>query len=138
MSNNLNLVQLGRQIQQGTRRKHTVQIDLSDINKEWVGTFVFRYPSLMEQMQIGVLKTNMLGGLPPNSVDVLTDNIAHMTATLSVVMESAPDWFDLNTLEDYEALDRVYEAFAKWRDSFRLKGQGSDNQGNSQATGDPV
>lgn len=125
------LVELGKQIIQGKKRTHTTQIDLRHINPEYIGTFVFHYPSLMEQMQIGVIKSRLLGGVPVNSVDVLTDNIAHMTATLQVVTDSAPDWFKLEELDDYEVLDHVYEAYAQWRDSFRQANKSGNNQGNS-------
>lgn len=127
-------VTLGRQILQGKKRTLKKQLDFSRFNPEWVGTFVFHYPSLFDQMQIGVAKARMLAGVPMQSVDPLTDNIAHMVATLNVVLDSAPDWFKVDELDydDYEMLDEVYETYASWRESFRKGNQQSDHQGDSQ------
>lgn len=127
-------LELGRQILQGKNNKLVKQIDLSDIHKDWVGTFVFHYPSLMEQVQIGVMKAKMLDGVPVNSVDTLTDNIAFMTATLHVVMDSAPEWFNLDKLDDFTALFRVYNEFAQWRESFRQTNNENADKGNSEAS----
>lgn len=112
-------VQLGREVLQGTNKKLQKQIDLTKFNPAWVGNFIFRYPSLMDRMKIGALKASMLNGLSLAGIDNEADNIAYMMATLTVVMESSPDWFKLDSLEDYDALDHVFEEFAKWRDSFR-------------------
>jgi hypothetical protein len=112
-------IQLGREVQQGTAKKLPTQIDLTTLEPTWVGNFIFRYPSLMDRMKIGVMKTSLLNGMSLAGIDNEVDNIAYMMATLTVVMESAPDWFQLDVLEDYDALDRVFEEYAKWRDSFR-------------------
>lgn len=119
-------------IQQGRRRTHAVEIDLSHIDPEYVGTFKFHHPSLMEKVEIGTIKAQLLKGLPQGSIDVIADNIAHMTATLQVVLDVYPKWFtlDLNQMYDYEILDTVYEEYAKWYNSFRSASQKSDDQGD--------
>lgn len=119
-------------IQQGRRRTHTVEIDLSHIDPEYVGTFKFHHPSLMEKVEIGTIKASLLKGLPQGSVDIVADNIAHMTATLQVVLDSYPQWFelDINKMYEYEILDEVYEEYAQWYDSFRKPNPKSDDQGD--------
>lgn len=123
--------QAGLQIQAGKHRTLTKQIDLSHINPEYVGTFKFHHPTVIERMQIGVLKAQLLNGLE-GRVDVLTDNIAHMTATLRYVLDSAPDWFNPEQIYEYEVLDAVYEEYIKFLDSFRRRDTATDNTGDSQ------
>ncbi|QKE56372.1 tail assembly protein [Bacillus phage YungSlug] len=121
---------LGGQIAQGNKRTLTTQIDLTDINPAYVGTFKFHHPTVLERMQIGVMKTNMLGGMP--ATDVLTDNIAHMTAILSYACDEMPNWFKVDEIYDYEVLDRVYEVYNEWYGSFRKSSGEADNQGDSK------
>lgn len=111
--------ELGQEILKGTKRIKSVQLDFTDINEEFVGTFKFHHPSLIERMNIGVAKSRMLDGLE-GRVDVLTDNIAHMTATLNFVLDEAPEWFDVNNpLLEYEILDKVFDTYIEWFNSFR-------------------
>lgn len=112
--------QLGQEIIQGNKRELVTQIDATHIDPSYVGTFKFHHPTVMENMRIGVVKSQLLGGL--TNVDVLTDNIAHMVATLSVVLDSKPDWFDVENMYDYELLEIVYDKYAEWYNSFRKRG----------------
>lgn len=123
---------LGAQIQAGNRRTHTAELDLTHIDESYKGTFKYHHPSLIERMQIGVIKTQLLQGLE-GVVDVFTDNIAHMTATLEIVLDEAPEWFRLDAIYDYEVLDAVYEEYIGWYNSFRKRDKDSNNEGNSQS-----
>ncbi|MBD1372593.1 hypothetical protein IC620_09525 [Hazenella sp. IB182357] len=89
------------------------------MHPDWVGNFVFRYPSLMDRMKLGSLKTSLLNGLNLAGIDNEADNIAFMTATLTILMESSPDWFTLDEIHEYKALERVFDTYATWRESFR-------------------
>lgn len=131
--NKQNLRLLGQQVQAGKKRIHVADIDLTHIDPEYIGKFKFHHPTVLERMQIGVLKSQLLQGME-GRVDVLTDNIAHMSATLEVVIDSAPDWFNVNNIYDYEVLDAVYEEYIKWYNSFRTRNQQSDNEGDSQGS----
>lgn len=119
---------VGMNIIQGKERKHEVVIDLSKYNPEYVGKFVFHHPTLFERMRVGVLKSQLLSGTE-GQVDVITDNIAHMAATLQIVVDDSPKWFDINYIFDYEVLDEVYNEYFNWYNSFRTA---SAQQGNSQ------
>ncbi|MNW28256.1 hypothetical protein D3C74_50780 [compost metagenome] len=130
MSNNQHRV-AGQQVQAGNKRTHTVQIDLSHIDPEYVGTFKFHHPTIIERMQVGVAKSQMLGGLE-GRVDTITDNIAHMAAMLGAVLDSHPTWFDVNNVYDYEVLDRVYDEYVQWYNSFRRPRETPNDAGDSQ------
>jgi len=121
----------GLGVQQGKKRVHSKQMDFTQYDAEYVGTFKFHHPSVMERMQIGVLKAQMLQGLE-GRVDVITDNIAHMSSTLEVVMEENPTWFVLSDISDYEILDGVYEEYVQWYNSFRKPNKKTENAGDSE------
>lgn len=131
MQQNYRLRLLGTQVNQGKRRTHSKHMSFTDIDESYVGTFKFHHPTLIERMQIGVIKTQLLQGME-GVVDVLTDNIAHMTATLEVVLDEAPEWFKMDAIYDYQILDAVYEEYIQWYNSFRERNKGSNDEGDSQ------
>lgn len=121
-------------IKQGRKHTHTFKVDYSDIHPDFVGTFTVHKPSVMEQINIGVIRAQLLGGI--TKVDVLTDNIATIVATLDNVLEEQPDWFDpwgedLN----YEILESVYTEYNKWYNNFRKSNRGDKSRGDSEDTG---
>lgn len=128
MNNNVNGIQLqkiiGNGIAQGKERTLEKEIDFSDILPDKKGFFKFHHPTVFERMSIGLLKTQLTMGME-GSIDTITDNIAHMTATLTYVLDEAPEWFKINEIYEYEILDRVYETYFEWYNSFRNKDKGN-------------
>jgi len=121
-------------INQGKKRTHSVNLDFTEYDPSFTGRITFHYPTQLESIQIGVTKAGLLGGLT-GSVDVLTENTAHIIATLDIVIDEKPDWFDANNIDlDYDILERVFIEFNNWRDSFRKGRRESEPQGDSQAT----
>jgi len=124
---------LGQQIIQGKTRTKTEQISFTHIDESYSGSFTFHHPSLIERMNIGVLKSQFLQGLE-GRVDVLTDNIAHMSATLDVVLDDAPEWFKIGALYEYEVLEGVYDKYTEWLNSFRKpSGRNTDKGDNTES-----
>lgn len=106
-------------VNMGNKRTHTIEVDFSDVEESFVGKIVVHYPSQIEKMQIGVTKANFLGGV---EVDVTTNNIAHILATLNTVVDHKPDWFSPDDPRiDYSMLEEVYMEYIKWHDTFRRK-----------------
>lgn len=114
---------IGQGIMAGSALTHSKELDFTHLGDNLKGTFVFKRPTVLEQMNIGVLKNEMLQGQPEQTHDVYSANIAHMTATLTFVLKNFPEWFRINEIYDYEILDTVYEEYAKWLDTFRQKGR---------------
>jgi hypothetical protein len=110
----------------GSQKEH--QIDFEFEGKG--GTFVFRRPSLKDRMTISTLEANFLGHAPRNSIDLQGQTIARIMATFTVVMHEAPDWFDLNTLDDYEFAEKLYLEYLEVVRPFR----GSVSKGNNEAS----
>jgi len=127
------VLDLGRKILQGRTRKYTVNIDCTDLKEGCHGQFTFHYPSLMERLQMGVRRSQLLDGIPENSVDLVTMNIAIMLSTLDVVIDQAPDWFNAANLDsdDILILKRVFEEYVDWQNSFRGGDRADDNQEDS-------
>lgn len=127
---------LGKEILQGNSRTVEKEIDLTAIDKRYIGDFTFKVPSLMEKMRVGIVKSGLLKGTPESSLDILTQNIAHMTATLTVVCKDYPKWFNLEEIDDYIVLETVYDTYLEWENSFRTgntrSDSGEDSTGSEQ------
>ena len=109
--------------------KETYDFDVEYGNK--TGNFSVKLASLMDSVAIGVNKAKLSQGLV---LDVISDNILHMTATLREVVISAPKWFNLDTLKDYLLLETVYDEYIKWADSFRSPLRQDEDKGDSRNT----
>ncbi len=122
-------------INQGTSRTHGFNVDFKEFNENFVGRFVVRHPSQMDRLQIGVLKSQLLGGVVP--LDNMTDNIAHIISTLDTVIVEKPEWFSpFDPDVDYEILEAVYTEYLTWINTFRdrakraiVKTDSGDNTG---------
>lgn len=107
-------------INQGNKRTHTFNVDFSDVDPTFVGTFTVHHPSQMERLTVGATVSNLLGG--NLNVDTMTYNIATIVATLDVVLDNSPEWFNpYSDSLDYEILEKVYLEYSDWLYSFRRK-----------------
>ena len=125
-------------VMQGRRRTHSFYAEYTDINPRFVrGRFTVHQPSQLERMQIGVLKSTLLGGVVP--IDNMTDNLSHIMATLDVVLDEKPDWFDVEDPDlEYEILEGVFMEYLNFIESFR-KGLGNvQPEGAGENTGGTV
>lgn len=127
---------LGQEILKGNKRTTVKEIDLTSVDKRYIGDFTFKVPSLLEKMRVGIVKAGLLKGMSESSLDIMTQNIAHMTATLTVVCPEYPKWFNLDEIEDYIVLETVYDTYLDWENSFRTGNSGNndkqDNTGSEQ------
>lgn len=115
----------------GSRKTKVVSVDCTDINEGYIGKFKFHYPSLVERVKMGTDQANMLNGLPRESIDNMTNDIAYASSILMNVIDYCPDWFKLNQIGDPEVLFRVFKAYADWVDSFRQQPKQIDVKENS-------
>ena len=118
-------------INRGSKRTHAFNVDFIEYHENFVGRFQVHYPSQFERLQMGVLKSNLLGG--NLQVDVLTDNLAQIIATLDTVLDEKPDWFDIENPDlQYEIMEAVYLEYENWVDSFRRSVKKNADTGDSQ------
>ena len=120
------IIQAGNQVMESHKRIYTFSIDKNGYN----GEFTIKYQSLIDRMKIGTLRAKYLGDVQ-NKVDIYTDNIAYMCATLETLLISKPKWFNLEILDDYSVLEAVYEEYMNWSNSFRRDVEPSDNEEDS-------
>ena len=119
-----------QKINQGKRRTHRFDVDFSEYNEKFVGKFQLHHPSNMERLNMGVVKSQLLGG--NFNVDIMTDNIATIISTLDCVIDEKPDWFDVYDDElDYDIIEEVYKEYINWKSSFRKRDIKPNNETNS-------
>ena len=112
------------EVTKGNKRTHAFYAEFTDINPKFTkGKFVVHHPTQLERMQIGVNKSVLLGGVMP--LDNITDNLSHIMATLDVVIDEKPTWFDVEDPDlDYDILEAVFLEYMEWVNSFRKKPTG--------------
>ena len=126
---------LASQVTLGSQTQH--QIDFEHEGRR--GTFVFRRPSLKDRLSISILESSLLGGAPRNSIDIQGQTIARMMATFSVVMVESPDFFNLDTFDDYAFTEALYMKYMEVIRPFRRTvGQGSQETGTAAGREDKV
>lgn len=90
------------------------------INKTgYAGEFVFRHPSLMDEITIAVKQSELSQGKTLSGV--MVNNIVYMYATLIVVKEVAPDWFNLEDMKDYAVLEEIYNKYSEEVEALRTQ-----------------
>ena len=99
---------------------------------ENVGTFVFRYTTLLDEISIDNEISTLLGGNTNPSVGAV--NIATMVGTLKIAIVKAPEGFNLENLYCYDDLKEVYDAYTSTVSSFRTR-QGNQNESPGGGTG---
>jgi len=92
------------------------------------GTFVFRRPTLKTRLSIGVMEANLLAGAPRASTALETLNISRLLSTFQHVIVESPDWFDLDTVDDYGLLESLYEKYIEVVKPFRSRRSESARQ----------
>lgn len=96
----------------------TFSIDMTVPSGEtYKGTFTVHRPTIGERVRIGILEAQKLAGL--NNVDVVTQGIVHMLATLEVVIDKAPVWWKPEELRDLEVLQAVWQEYANRLQQFQ-------------------
>lgn len=99
---------------------YTFELDMKvPSGEEFKGTFTYHRPTIGERIRIGVLEAQKLGGLV--NVDVFTSQLAHMVATLEVIIDKAPVWWKPEELRDMEVLQMVFQDYLNRLQTFQGK-----------------
>ncbi len=139
--------QTADQVRQGGDLEHAVPIDYTSyFGNKFVGTVVFKKPNMADYMKMGGIKSEYLrlGGVQDiKLVDESVKFMAHVLATLSVVLVKRPEWLlDLAKVEEPDVLYHIFDKFEEWENSFRKSVQGTttpDSQASegAEAVGTP-
>lgn len=104
--------------------------------KRLKGTFTCKKMSIGDNIKIGVLKTQLTGGMcfdentgrgVPRNVDSLCD----MVAACEVLLVKKPKWFEAVKLQDHDLLAAVCKEVDAYEASFR-EGAGEESSGTHQ------
>ena len=100
----------------------TYEMDMKvNSGETFKGTFTIHRPTIGERLKIGVLEAQKIGGLA--NIDVYTSGIAHMVATLEVVIDKAPVWWKPEEIRDLEVVQAVWEFYINRLQEFQAKPQ---------------
>ena len=85
----------------------------------------------MERLNIGRISSVLRGG--DDSLDTRSYNIATIIATLEVLLDEKPEWFDVFDPEiEYEILEEIYAQYLNFLATFRNRAKGSEPTGDSE------
>lgn len=88
--------------------------------KLWVGKFVNHVLNMRERSLRGLMRAKLAGGMPYESLDMLTAEQNLMIAHLTYSIDEKPDWADdLFALTDPGLLSALYEEVASHEAIFR-------------------
>lgn len=87
--------------------------------KVWAGKFTNKVLSIRDRQLVGIMRSNLAGGISPAALDALTAEINLMIAHLSFSLTARPKWAeDLLTLDDVRLLQEIYMEVANHEATF--------------------
>lgn len=85
----------------------------------WGGTFTNHILTIKERTIVGLTRSRMSGGLPPEQLDETTLSLLEMQAHLAVSLDLAPEWAsDLTKFRDIGLLAAIYGEVASHEAQF--------------------
>lgn len=138
------LMEQAKQVNLGGELTNSVHIQFTTaFGTEIEGVVEFKRPTMQDYMKIGAFKAQFLGAngvVNMNLVDGTVKFMAHVMATLKVVIVKAPRWLinkngeiDVESIIEPDILYHIYDEYEKWEYSFRREPK-EDLQGDSTAT----
>jgi hypothetical protein len=98
-----------------------------------IGSFTFKYPTLVDELKSDSLAAKLLDGNPNPSL--VANNIATMMSALEVAIVEAPEGFGLEELYTYDELKSVYDAYVEQVLAFR--GDTADKEEGAGESAEP-
>lgn len=98
------------------------------------GVFKVKYPSIMDRIKIGVLKSKYLDGLEERKVDISTSNMVFMLSLVDTLIVKKPSWFEVSKMTELEELVQLYEVVNNWISRFRGEFFYKSDSRNSEVT----
>ena len=113
---------------------YTFSINMTDaLGEPLSGSFTVHRPTMGEIMRLGVAEARDLGGMI--NVDLETSMLAHIVATLEIVVDLSPTWWKPREIRDVEVLQAVYGKYLDYLREFQRrageKPESSGSQSNS-------
>jgi len=104
----------------GLPDKNEFQLEFTDSRgHQWKGAFRHHVLSSKELTQVGLTRARLSGGIPPTSLDPLTNDLLEMRAHLAVALDEAPEWArDLGSIRGHGLLSAIYGEVASYEARF--------------------
>jgi hypothetical protein len=126
------------------RRNYSFNFEYTDDRgKIWKGLFTNQCLSPNQKLQVGVLKGNLLGRMPYESVDAYTRELAERIAHMTISLIKRPPWAkELGDILDENLIHRIYEQEVlahegtfHGRESDQAEGEKAAQDGDGQPDG---
>lgn len=117
------------QVRLGGELKAGVFIDYeTELGTQIEGNVLFKRPTMGDYLKMGAIKSEYLrnaGVVNIQLVDNTVKYMAHVMATLAVVVVKCPEWLmDLNSIQEADILYHVFGKYEEWEKSFRKPTKG--------------
>lgn len=118
----------------------------SEEGNHYTGTIIFRRPGMKDLMRMGGIKSEFLRQAGVRDISLVDNTVkfmAHVMATLSVVIEKCPAWLldskgniDLGSVHESDLLYHIFSEYEEWENSFRkpVQGTGAGDSGTAEST----
>jgi len=106
----------------------SIQLDVQGSRKRWVGDFVFKVPTLADQVKIGAMKTAYLPMGSANDVSAAT--LVEQICYLEVTLQKKPDWWKPMEFYDATPVSKLYEEVTRYERRFH--GERKDARANGE------
>ena len=117
-------------------RQKEIEIETTIQNQEVKGTFIVKFPSLMDKINIETRLTSLLAGADVNIMKTRIYNLAEAICYLKEVIIKKPTWFDYENIDNEALIFRLYDEARKFENSFRKEDGGDEPQGDSGQSND--
>lgn len=112
-------------------RQHEFVIEGKVDGVDRKGKFISKYPTIIDDLTIGVEMSKYLAGGNPNMILDASQQLAYMQATTDVLLVEKPDWFNPYTMGDATYLRKVVDEILAFNRTFR----GEDEQDRLSSDG---
>ncbi len=106
----------------GLPNKHSFEVRYEDKQRGlvWEGSFKAHVLTVNNQIQLAIVKSRLLNGVSPLSVDLDTGMLVDMIAHLTVALDDAPPWAkELTAIYDPQVLAAIYKEVIEYEGRFR-------------------
>ena len=108
------------------KNPYTFHFDWKDARgKVWQGVFVTHFPTPNDLLKAGVAQARLLQGIPRESLDTYTEEIAFMYSRLLFCLEEKPEWFQnpMEMIDGVPLIQAVYAEVFAFEQFFREHGK---------------
>lgn len=141
---NISVTDLTNRILEGPEFQFEYDVKPSERFPIYKGKFILRFPTVGDEITANKLQAQLRGFVSPIAFDNYQNYVFEAISWLKTVTVGAPQWFvETNNgiveampekVADLDKLLEIYQAWMKWRNSFRVSGDGQsggDQRGQS-------